>query len=150
MEPKPQAKITVKSETAGVILRSPKEIEALLEKHQHPAKRNMLDVYICTVCDHQQIHVFQDSGVTPTKMDCPTCGSLQTFESCGLAGVQPDAVWYRPKNLEELKQLVDQYIEECYPNGFEHKGSLKELRKDILLSFIERYNQCGLFLKKRI
>lgn len=155
MTDKKQARINIKSATENVILRSTKEIEDLLEAKGHEIKRNMLDVYICTVCNYQQIHVFQDPGVTPVKMKCPKCNNPDTFESCGLAGVQPDMVWYRPKNIDELKEMVDQYIQECLPtvfeNGIDENGrSMKEIRKDILLDFIERYNQCGLFLKKRV
>lgn len=129
------------------------KIEEMLEEKQHLEKRGMVNVYACSHCHTQITFVYLDPGVTPDTIQCANCGKL-TAHSCACRINQPDSVWYRPKNMGEVKQIMEdafahdeeQYKESCKKQGI----GIKDLKKQILMNYITHYNQGGLFSKKRI
>jgi len=135
------------------ILKTPGAVKALLEAHDHPEKANMLNVYVCTQCNHDAIYLYLDTGVTAAIMNCPNCKSEGTFMSSG-GTRQPDILWYRPKNLDEIKEIVDAYVASDKENVdkqiTEQKTCMKEFKGMILKNYIIHYNQGGLFSKKRV
>lgn len=96
--------------------------------------------------------VYLDTGVTPDVMKCSNCSQV-TAQSCKCRGEQPGSVWYRPKNLTEVKQVMEDaykhdeefYIKECEKQGI----SKKELKRQILNNYIKHHNEGGLFSKER-
>ncbi len=128
------------------------KIEKLLEEKKHPEKRGMVNVYICRNCSHRIMFVYFDTGVTPFTMKCSNCGKM-TAESCMVSGDQPDSIWYRPNDISELKQIVEdayKYNENDYKKMSKEQGlSKKEIKEIILRNYIKHYNQGGLFGRAR-
>ena len=135
------------------VLKSARKVEAILKANNHPEKQHMLNVYVCIKCNHDAIYLYLDIGVTPVKMNCPKCGAEGSFTSTG-GTRQPDILWYRPKNLDEIKEIIDSFItSESFKNNIDLKKlnmSVKEYKKQILKNYIVHYNQGGLFSKQRI
>ncbi len=128
-------------------------IEKMLKKKQHPEKRGMVNVYVCSHCHTQITFVYLDSGVTPDTIQCANC-KKPSAHSCACRIDQPDSVWFRPKNMGEVKQIMEnafahdeeQYITSCKKQGI----GIKDLKKQILQNYIIHYNQGGLFSRKRV
>jgi hypothetical protein len=129
------------------------QIEKLLKDENHPEKPGMLNVYICTECNFRVSYVYLDAGVTPPIMRCASCGKMSAT-TCGATGTQPDAIWYRPKDINELKDIRDaafKHDEQHYIDlAKKERTSIKEIKRLILTNYIKHYNQGGLFSRKRV
>jgi transcription elongation factor Elf1 len=118
--------------------------ELSIEMFNCQEKAGMLNVYRCPQCKETLVVVYFDNGTTPNELSCGKCGSLAVSEIFKVR--QPDAVWYRPKDLEELKRVVDLHFRK---NKRDFK--FKKINRTMLLKqFIEHYNAGGLFCKKLV
>ncbi len=129
------------------------KIEQTLEQNKHPERKGMINVYSCTNCSSQFKFVYLDNGVTPVTMRCPNCNK-ETAESAMGKVTQPDSIWYRPRDLNEIKQIRDaayEHDKELYKKTCKEQNiSEKRLKEIILNNYIKHYNQGGLFSKVRI
>lgn len=131
-------------------LKTKSQVEAMLKANDHFEIAGMINVYICNQCQHEAIFSYLDSGVTPISMNCPQCG-CDEWLSTGLGGRQPDSVWYRPNNLDEIKVIVDEayeYTKKQLQLDQQTNLSEREMKRTILTNCIIHYNQGGLFSKK--
>lgn len=134
-------------------LKSVSLIEDMLKAHDHFEKAGMINVYVCAKCNHEAIFTYLDIGVTSPVIPCPKCGKPE-FYSSGLAGRQPDSVWYRPKDMDEINEIVDRAFDHIKNQMLKEDDtkivSEKEMKLQIRKNYISHYNQGGLFAKKLI
>lgn len=112
-----------------------------VEAGEFQNRSGMIDVFACG-CGKTAVYLYTDGGVTPTMIGC-SCGG-QMF-SQGNKVTQPSIMWYRPDNLNQLKELALQ----AYIHG-SGKGDYDGRDKDdvldmILNNYIEHFNNGGLF-----
>jgi len=123
--------------------------KAEMDQREYFEKGGMINVYECTTCHRTVMYLYIDSGVTPSHLTCGFCHG-EAVSRFGMLS-QPSRFWYRPKDLEELKKMVNDAYEankEEYEKAGkdESEASIKEV---ILDNYIEHYNQGGLFARSR-
>jgi len=114
-----------------------------IEQTNFSERAGMINIYACSNCRKVVIYLYIDSGITPPHIRCDVCSGIAFSQLARMH--QPTRYWYRPKNLEEIKTLVD----EAYETDKEkYKGQDEALVKGIILdNYVEHYNKGRLFAK---
>lgn len=121
-----------------------------VERDDFHEKAGMVNIYACGHCRAIVMYLYADKGVTPMSIKCDCCGKDAYSQLSQIR--QPSRIWYRPKNLKELKDLTHQAYEadiEKYKEQIEKcKGQDEAKVKEIILAnYIELYNGGGLFAR---
>ena len=117
--------------------------KAQVEKKVFTEKKGMVNIYSCGNCRKTVMYFYVDSGETPLRITCVSCGA-DSFSQLS-AMHQPERFWYRPKNLAELKVIVDmayEFDKEEYQKTGESERDTKII---IMEAYIKYYNKGGLF-----
>ncbi len=135
------------SQTNSLGLKTKKEIEKLTEEWGCTELKGMLNIYKCESCGEQKVYTYRDTGATPYVILCPKCGKSECY-SLQMKVRQPDCIWYRPVDINELKDIA----ERAYKNNENYYKSTgrpkKEIIKHILKNYVDHYNSGGMFSKK--
>ncbi len=107
-------------------------------------KAGMISIYKCTICEKLILFSYLASGITPVKLTCLICGNPALVE----ADVeQPNRVWYRPEDLNELKRLAMMAYDYGTQQGFYKDVDPQEAIDTVLREYVIHYNNGRLFAK---
>ncbi len=122
--------------------------KAEVERSVFHERAGMINIYACGHCGFLVVCLYIDSGVTPDTISCNRCGKEAHSQFAVMK--QPTRMWYRPRDLEELKDIVDEDYE-AYEKEYKKVGegeSEADVKEVILANYIEHYNNGGLFIKR--
>lgn len=125
------------------------EIPALKPKEcfevtEFAEKAGMIAIYKCTICEKLILFTYVASGITPVKLICLVCGNTALVED---SVEQPDRIWYRPEDLNELRRLAMLAYDYCSKQGFYKDVDPQEAIDSILRNYVNHYNDGRLFAK---
>jgi hypothetical protein len=126
-------------------LKTEKELKEILENcNEYPG---MIDIFNCTNpdCGFRAFYSYVDKGYTPNSIRCVKCNSVANSSLDKLT--QPFFQWYRPKNVEEIKELAENSFKKI-KQKFED-GELDDCcsKKEIFQHYVDHYNIGGLFCR---
>jgi len=107
-------------------------------------KAGMISIYKCTICEKLILFSYIANGITPIKLTCLVCGNPALVED---SVEQPDRVWYRPNDINELKRLAILAYDYSIKQGFYKDVDPKEAIDSILRDYVIHYNNGRLFAK---
>jgi hypothetical protein len=107
-------------------------------------KAGMISIYKCTVCEKLILFTYIASGITPIKLICQVCGNPALVED---SVEQPDRIWYRPEDINELKRLALLAYDSGIELGFYKDVDPQETIDSILRDYVIHYNNGRLFAK---
>jgi hypothetical protein len=119
----------------------PKEV---FEVTEFVEKAGMISIYKCSICEKLILFTYLASGITPIKLTCLLCGN-DAFVEADVE--QPNRVWYRPEDLNELKRLAVLAYDSGTKQGFYKDDDPQEAIDAILVEYITHYNNGRLFAK---
>jgi len=112
-------------------------------QHKFSEKAGMVNMYACPNCRTLVMFLYIDGGITPASIRCNVCGE-QAFSQISQIK-QPSRIWYRPKNLAELINIVDGAYEENIKEYEDMPENETQIKATILTNYITYYNEGGLF-----
>lgn len=122
-----------------------KELESF-EAQDFEERAGMISIYLCTGCGKLILYSYIASGITPLKLTCVECGGIAMAEDKTNV-MQPDRVWYRPKNLKALEKLAWAAYHSGLKEGHYRDSCPIDVVASILVNFVEHYNGGGLFAR---
>lgn len=114
------------------------------EEMDFQKQAGMMDLYLCVNCGANYVYTYIEAGITPEYITCVNCGNRCSSQFKKVQ--QPDRYWHRPKDIEEIKELVDTYWD-IYKNTLYKEADETQTKAEVLKDYIQHYNSGGLFAK---